>query len=134
MRDRPTPEELLKGARAVLDRDIAPSLEGGRRFAAILVSRAMAVAGRAIVNGDAPLRAEARRLAALLDQQLTADLEPETLSAALMNLNRLLADRIRKGGFDAGAARQRVFDHLCQVTRDKLAESNPKYFEQGKAA
>ncbi len=133
MRDRPTPEELLKGARAVLDRDITPSLEGGRRFAAILVSRAMAVAGRAIANGDAPLRAEARRLATLLDHRLAADLEPETLPATLMDLSRLLAERIRKGEFDAGAARQQLFDHLRQVTRDKLAESNPKYFEQGKA-
>ena len=133
MRDRPAPEELLKGARAVLDRDIAPSLEGQRRFAAILVSRAMGVAGRAIANGDAPLRAEARRLAALLDHRLAAELAPEALSVALMDLNRLVADRIRKGGFDAGADRQRVFDHLRQVTRDKLAESNPRYFEQGKA-
>ncbi len=134
MRDRPTPEELLKGARAVLDRDITPTLEGRRRFAAILVSRAMAVAGRAIANADAPLRAEARSLAALLEQELTANLEPEAVAATLMNLNRLLADRIRTGRFDAGADRQRLFDHLRRVTLDKLAESNPKYFEQGKAA
>ncbi|MDP1693675.1 MAG: DUF6285 domain-containing protein [Burkholderiaceae bacterium] len=133
MRDRPTPEELLQGARAVLDRDIAPSLQGRARFAAILVSRAMSVAARAIANGDAPLRAEAQRLAALLGRPPAAALAPQTLPVAVEDLNRVLTQRIRKGDFDSGNAGQRLFDHLRQVTLDKLSESNPKYLEKDKA-
>lgn len=132
MHDRPTPQELLKGARAVLERDITPSLAGERRFAAILVSRAMAVAARAIAIGDAPLRAEARRLATLLERPSVADPQPERLPAVLEDLNRELALRIRMGEFDAGSARVCLFDHLRLVARDKLAQNNPKYLEQGK--
>ncbi len=133
MRDRPTPEELLQGARAVLDRDIAPALQGRARFAAILVSRAMSVAARAIANGDAPLRAEAQRLAALLGRPSAAALAPQALPAAVADLNRELTQRIRKGEFDSGDAGRRLYDHLRQVTMDKLSESNPRYLEKDKA-
>lgn len=133
MRDRPTPEELLHGARALLDRDIAPSLQGSARFSAILVSRAMGVAARALANGDVALRAEAQRLAALLEQPAPAEPAPQVLPALLEHLNRLLVQRIRAGRFDDGRARQQLFEHLRQVTMDKLAESNPKYLEWDKA-
>lgn len=133
MRDRPTPEELLQGARALLDRDIAPSLQGSARFSAILVSRAMGVAARALANGDVALRAGAQRLVALLGQPAPADPVPQALPVLLEHLNRLLVQRIRAGHFDDGRARQQLFEHLRQVTMDKLAESNPKYFEGDKA-
>ena len=132
MRDRPTPEELLHGARIVLDRDITPSLAGPQRFAAMLISRAMAVAGRAIVNGDGPLYAEAQRLQALVDIRPAARPNPETLSAVLLERNRLLVHLIRSGAFDTGVARRQLFEHLSQVTRDKLSENNPRYFELSK--
>jgi hypothetical protein len=132
MRDRPTPEELLQGARAVLDRDIAPLLQGRARFAAILVSRAMSVAARAIANGDAPLRAEAQRLAALLGWPPITALAPQALPVVVQDLNRVLTQRIRKGDFDGGNSGQHLFDHLRQVTLDKLSESNPKYLEKDK--
>jgi hypothetical protein len=132
MRDRPTPEELLKGARTVLDRDIAPTLDGERRFAAILISRAMAVAARAMASGNAPLRAEADRLLTILGRTNPAP-SGQALHEEVLALNRELVARIRGGYCDAGAERRQVFEHLCQVTRDKLAESNPRYFEQGKS-
>lgn len=132
MRDRPAPEELLQGARAVLDRDIAPCLQGRARFAAIMVSRAMSVAARAIANGDAPLRAEAQRLAALLGRSPITALAPPALSVVVQDLNRVLTQRIRSGDFDGGDTGQRLYDHLRQVTLDKLSESNPKYFEKDK--
>jgi hypothetical protein len=130
MRDRPTPEELLKGARAVLERDITPNLKGGQRFAAILISRAMAVAARALANGDESLRVEADRLADILHSE-KSEKSGQALHTEVSAINRQLVERIRSGEFDAGAHRRQLFDHLCQVTRDKLAESNPKYFEQG---
>lgn len=132
MRDRPTPEELLHGARIVLDRDITPSLAGPQRFAAMLISRAMAVAGRAIANGDGPLLAEAQRLQALVDVRPAAETNPETLSGVLLERNRLLVQQIRSGAFDAGLARQQLFEHLRQVTRVKLSENNPRYFDLAK--
>lgn len=132
MRDRPTPEELLKGARTVLDRDIAPRLDGERRFAAILISRAMAVAGRAIASDNAPLRAEANRLATILCRK-THSQSGQALYEEVLALNRELVARIRGGYCDTGTERRQVFEHLCEVTRDKLAENNPRYFEQGKS-
>jgi len=132
MRDRPTPEELLHGARVVLDRDITPSLAGPQRFAAMLISRALAVAGRAIANGDGPLYAEAQRLQALVAPQPAPEPSAATLSGALLERNRLLVQKIRSGAFDAGVARQQLFEHLRQVTRDKLSENNPRYFELAK--
>lgn len=92
----------------------------------------MAVAARAMANGDKPLRTEACRLAALLGRPESVEQEHEALQAELINLNRLLVARIRKGEFDTGDARQRLFDHLHQVTADKLAECNPKYLDKNR--
>lgn len=126
MRDRPYPQELLAGALVVLERDIAPTLDGSRRFAAILVARAVAVAARAFASGDRTLRAELQRLAALLDRPLNTHCDADELHRQALALNTALVRQIRLGGFDAGQARRRLFDHLCQVSRDKLAETNPK--------
>jgi len=92
----------------------------------------MAVAARAMANGNEALWAEARRLAALLGRPMRVELEHRALQTELINLNRLLVARIREGEFDSGAAREQLFNHLYQVTLDKLAESNPKYFDQGR--
>jgi hypothetical protein len=106
MRDRPDGPTLVELARAAAARGANSDL----------VARALAIAEREAIAGQAPLE-ECR--AALLQRYGEGDIE------ALLHR---FADDIRAGAFDvSGPARDAVLRLLWAMTRQKLRESNPEY-------
>ena len=127
MQDRPSAAELLRIARDTLADDLLPLLPEERKLDARIIANVMAIAAREAAFGDAPLRAELARLAALYDEAPPPD---EPLAAAVERLSRRLAADIREGTFDADAAkRAEVKAHLLETTLQKLRENNPRYLE-----
>ena len=114
MQDEPTPTELIKAVADFLRNEITPVIKGHNAFklrVAIngldLVTRQLALAG----DSDAT---EAARLKALLSMQ-----------GALIDLNRVLSDKIAKGEVDLQTPG--LAEHLWQTTMDKLAVDQPNY-------
>ena len=114
MQDEPTPTELIKAVADFLRNEITPVIKGHNAIklrVAIngldLVTRQLALAG----DSDAT---EAARLKALLSMQ-----------GALIDLNRVLSDKIAKGEVDLQTPG--LAEHLWQTTMDKLAVDQPNY-------
>ncbi len=128
MRDRPTGDELLETARAVLRDDLIPALPADKRHAGLMIANALSIAARQLKNGDAGERAELAALERLLSEPFAARTDDgETLRDALVAANRKLSQWIRAGRADEGNLRDDVRAHLDDVIRRKVAESNPKY-------
>lgn len=123
MRDEPTGEQLLASAEALLRERLLPSLQGSQKTDALMIARAMAIAARQLHNGE---RAEQEELESLHGLVGTLDEPASALRTRLLAANRQLCTRIRSGQVDDGEARRQVFAHLQRVTRQKLAESNPR--------
>jgi hypothetical protein len=49
----------------------------------------------------------------------------------LQQANRQLGRLIRSGGADAGESRTQIAQHLLEVARQRVAESNPRYLQDG---
>lgn len=129
MRDRPTGGELLSIARQVLREELMPLLPEERRYDALMVANAMAIAARQIAFGDAPERREGQNLAALLGETVDGD-DAAAASEAVGELTRRLGAKIRRGEFDPGTPQHHaVRSFLLDVTIQKLRESAPKTLE-----
>ena len=116
MRERPAGAELIELARMTLRDELLAALPEGRRYEALMVMNALAIAGRQIEAGAAPEAREKGELARLLKKQ-----------GDPMDLNRALGQAIRAGAYDPGRADARaVWSHLWQTTLDRVGESNPK--------
>ena len=113
MRDRPDGAELLAQARATLLDELLGALPEDKRYSALMVARAMAIAERELA---APEDRDAERRAL---QTLLGPAE----SAAVAALAGRLAGDIRAGRFDGDP---RVHDHLKGEVGARLALSNPK--------
>jgi hypothetical protein len=114
MQDEPTPRELTKAVADFLRNDIAPLVSGHHAFKLRVAINALDLVTRQLTleqGGDA---AEAARLAALLETH-----------GSLLDLNRILAERIGSGELDLGTPGLSV--HLWQTTMDKLAVDQPNY-------
>lgn len=126
MQDRPSAAELLAAIRGFLEDDLLPSLEGRRRFHALVAANVLSILERELVHDEQHLRAEHARLAGLLG----APEHVGTLAAlrdALRELNAHLAERIRGGDADDGPFGDAVRQHLRATTAEKLAVVNPRY-------
>ncbi len=130
MRDRPTAAELIAIARATLATDLLPLLPAEPRVLGLMVARALDIAEREISAGDAPLRSELARLGALYGESVLIVADSEMLGRELSRLNRRLAGDLRAGRFKGD---RRVWSHLLEETRARLAESNPKILDEGVA-
>ena len=129
MRERPTGGELLAIARKVLREELMPLLPEERRYDALMVANAMAIAARQITFGDAPERRERQILAGLLDETVEGD-GATAVNEALGDLYRRLNAGIRSGAFDPGTPRyDAAHMFLRDVAVQKLRESAPKYLE-----
>lgn len=127
MRDEPTVEALLDGARESLLEKVLPTVPDNRRFEVLMIANALAIARRVSAAGEAPLRSELHGLEAIYRLAPSAALHGVALSAKLHELNTRLARDIRTGAFDrSGAERDAVASLLWQVTLAKLRESRPK--------
>ncbi len=129
MRERPTGGELLTIARKVLREELMPLLPEERRYDALMVANAMAIAAGQIAFGDAPERRERQILAGLLGGTVEGDAST-AVSEAVGDLTRRLSAEIRSGEFDPGTPRHAaVHAFLLDVTVQRLRESAPKTLE-----
>ncbi len=127
MRERPTGEELLIIARKVLREELMPLLPDERRYDALMVANAMAIAARQIAFGDAPERRERQNLAGLLGDTVDGD-GRTAVNEAVGDLHCRLSAQIRSGELDPGTPDHdaaRAF--LLDITVQKLRESAPRY-------
>jgi hypothetical protein len=114
MQDEPTPTELIKAVADFLRNEITPVIKGHNAFKLRVGINALDLVTRQLSLADASDAAEAARLKALLGMQ-----------GSLLELNRVLSDRIAKGEVDLQTPG--LADHLWQTTMDKLAVDQPNY-------
>jgi hypothetical protein len=114
MQDEPKPTELIKAVADFLRNDIAPVMSGHDAFKLRVSINALDLVTRQLALESRSDATEAARLSRLLGRQ-----------GSLGELNRLLADRIAKGGVDLQTPG--LADHLWQTTMDKLAVDQPNY-------
>lgn len=121
MQDRPNPDELVCAVREFLRDELAPAVEDPRlRFRLQVAANALAIAERQMQQGESPLRAEAARLARLLDREIPACRSRAELQARAEALNRELARIIRAGERPPG-----TLDVLRQMAEEKLDVVHP---------
>lgn len=133
MRDQPRGEDLLASAEALLRDELLPALPADKRQAGLMIARALGIAARQLSNGEAPERQELASLARLLESPgdiAPAD-QPAALCDQLQRANRQLGRLIRSGAADVGASRAQIAQHLLEVARQRVAESNPRYLQDG---
>jgi Domain of unknown function (DUF6285) len=114
MQDEPTPIELTNAVADFLRNDITPMITGHNAFKLRVAINALDLVTRQLTLEQGSDTAEAARLAQLLGAE-----------GSLIELNRMLADKIAKGEVDLqtlGLAK-----HLWQSTMDKLAVDQPNY-------
>jgi hypothetical protein len=124
MTDRPNGAELLKIAREALMRELAAELPESKRYLALMIANAMAIAAREAELGDGADRAELTSLR-MLFQEPGPDTS-EDVADRLEALNRRLCAEIRAGKFTRGDAEARLRDHLRRSAEARVAISNPK--------
>jgi hypothetical protein len=114
MQDEPTPIELTKAAADFLRNDIMPAITGHNAFKLRVAINMLDLVTRQLTLEQDYAAAEAARLANLLGVQ-----------GSLMELNRVLADKIARGEVDLQTPG--LSEHLWQTTMDKLAVDQPNY-------
>jgi len=114
MQDEPTPAELTKAVADFLRNDIAPLISGHQAFKLRVGINALDLVVRQLTSAEPGETAELARLKALVD----AD-------GSLLDLNRLLAEKIASGAIDLSTPGLK--EHLWQTTLDKLAIDQPNY-------
>lgn len=132
MRDLPTGDQLLETAREILREEVLPILPANKRYAALMIANAMAIAMRELDRADDHDREELASLGGILATPAAAPgLSSASLARTLDEGNRALCQLIRGGGADAGQAHDAVWQHLLQATRNRVSISNPKYLGGG---
>ena len=114
MQDEPTPIELTRAVADFLKSEIAPAITGHQAFKLRVAINMLDLVARQLALAEGSEAAEARRLAQLLG-----------LDGSLLELNRVLTERIAKGEVDL--ATPGLSEHLWRTTMDKLAVDQPNY-------
>jgi hypothetical protein len=131
MSERPEAADLLEEARRTLLEVLLPLLPPDRRYDGLMVANALAIASREARGGDDLLRQEATLLAALLHASGAADGPLQALRATLRDLERQLAQELRRGVYDSpGPRRDAVRAYLRAATEGRVRVSNPKVLGQ----
>ena len=125
MQDQPSAIELLEALGAFLREEVAPRLDGGLRFKALVGANVAGIVAREIALGAAQDRAQAGRLWKLLGRD-GAPPEGSDFAALSRELSRELTRHICEGDADADPWRAEVLAHLRETVREKLAVDNPK--------
>lgn len=129
MNNLPEAPALLRIARETLLAQLRPLVPEHARYALAMVANAMAIAAREAEAGEAPALAALARLDALYGRPARA-LAGAALQQALAEGERVLADDIRAGRFDAGDSRHAaLMAHLRASVAARLRISNPKSLE-----
>ena len=114
MQDEPTPVELTRAVADFLRSDIAPMISGHDAFKLRVAINILELVTRQLTLEEVSDAKEVERLTGLLG-----------MKGSVMELNRVLAERIAKGEFDLGTTG--LAEHLWQTTMDKLAIDQPNY-------
>ena len=125
MQDKPTSIELLEALAAFLREEVAPRLDGGLRFKALVGANVAGIVAREIALGHGQDRAQLGRLAALLGHDV-AEVADEDVAASVRAWSQELCRRIDAGEADAGRWREQLLAHLSACVSEKLAVDNPK--------
>lgn len=125
MQDKPTAIELLEALAAFLREEVAPRLDGGLRFKALVGANVAGIVAREMALGPAQDRAQLARLAELLGRPAEAAGDEET-AALVREWSFELCRRIDAGDADSGPWREEVLAHLRAVVAEKLAVDNPR--------
>lgn len=126
MQDKPTATELLDALAVFLRDELAPHLDGGLRFKALVGANVAGIVSREIALGPAHDRAQHERLSALLGHRVEAGAMREETPVAVRELSFELCRRIDAGDADTGPWRHEVIAHLRKTVEEKLAVDNPK--------
>ena len=131
MDDRPSALELLHAVGDFLEHDLLPEIPDRRlRYQILIAVSALRMAERELPGEGQRLRAELGALGDLLG--LPSAPAPEDLPALrrrVIEANRELCERIRRGLADHEPWRERVLHHLEAMVEDKLHVSNPREIE-----
>jgi hypothetical protein len=114
MQDEPTPIELTRAVADFLRGDIAPMISGHNAFKLRVAINILDLVTRQLTLEEASDAKEVERLTSLLG-----------MKGSVMELNRVLAQRIAKGEYDLSTTG--LAEHLWQTTMDKLAIDQPNY-------
>lgn len=125
MQDKPTSGELLEALAAFLREEVAPRLEGGARFKALVGANVAGIVAREIALGPAQDRAQLARLGALLGRD-AGEVDPDALADTVRDWSFELCRRIDAGDADEGPWRADVLAHLRACVDEKLAVDNPR--------
>lgn len=127
--------DLMTSAREALLGEILPALSKERRYTALMIANAMAIAAREHRLGFDAARSEAARLRNLLDDiGSPASAAVDHLTGDLATLRASIRDAIRAGAFDAPARAHALVGALSYTVRDRVAISNPKALRSDDAA
>ena len=131
MDDRPTALELLRAVGDFLERDLVPAIADRRlRYHILIAVSALRMAERELPDEAQRLRAELAALGDLLGlPRAPVPEDTAALRRCVLEANRELCDRIRRGLADDGPWRERVFRHVKAMVEAKLHISNPREFE-----
>lgn len=127
MQDRPTATELLAAVRSFLEQDIAPTLEGRRKFHTLVAANVLAIVERELRGEEGSLLAEWTGLAQLLGVQADPPARLEALRANVREMTTALAARIRAGDADTEPFSTAVHAHVHATLTEKLRIANPRY-------
>src|SRR5688572_554628 len=111
MQDKPTSVELLEALAVFLREEVAPKLEGGLRFKAIVGANVAGIVAREIALGPGQDRAQLGRLAVLLGEEV-ASVAPENVADQVRAWSFELCRRIDAGEADDGPWRDELLAHL----------------------
>jgi Domain of unknown function (DUF6285) len=114
MQDEPTPIELTSAVADFLRKEITPMISGHNAFKLRVAINILDLVTRQLTLADGSDAREVERLTGLL-----------AMKGSVMELNRVLAERIVKGEVDLGTPG--LAEHLWQTTMDKLAVDQPNY-------
>ena len=114
MQDEPTPIELTRAVADFLRGDIAPMISGHNAFKLRVAINILELVTRQLTLEEGSDGREVERLTGLLG-----------MKGSVMELNRVLAERIAKGELDLSTTG--LAEHLWQTTMDKLAIDQPNY-------
>lgn len=134
MLDLPRGPELLDTARRSLLEEILPALPPEQAYTARMIAKAMAIAARELERGAGTETDGVRLIAEFLGDAEAAALAAHTQAPAggaaahdcAEQAQALLAERVRGRAVAPGREAQ-LRALLLQLTRAKLAVSNPKY-------
>lgn len=128
MQDKPTSIELLEALAAFLREELAPRLDGGLRFKALVGANVAGIVAREIALGPQQDRAQLERLTRLSGEDRSAGgAAVADVAGRVRELSFDVCRRIDAGEADSGPWREQLLDHLRATVAEKLAVDNPKH-------